>query len=518
MITYSNLAHPRRGRLGNQLFQIASTIGLAKMFGHDYTFPEWYYSRFLKNPLPTGGRFEAWTAPEYEFGFNTSGIGPGENYDVDGWRQSERYFDHCADLIRQVFDFSDDLKKTVQTRHRKALERPAIAISVRRGDFVDNPNYAQVPVRYYVLGLLEAVPGWRERPADFSVILFSDDMAYCRVQFEGVPGVHFADGSDIEQLALMTMCRHFIISNSTFSWWGAWLGEKPGSVVVRPPLNFDGPLAAQNSEADYWPAKWTVIDYRTKKIDLSDVTFTVPVFIDHYHRMENLELSIGHILDNFKTTIIVGEQGGAKAQKFGGRVRYHQFTGMKYFHRTKMLNDMARMATTKIVVNWDADVFIPPFQLWHAAELIRHGADMVYPFDGRFARVPRTWHPALKKARDVGIFGDTQFKGKHGKPLPTTSVGGAIMFDRKEFLNGGGENEYMISFGPEDWERNFRFKALGYDVQRISGSLYHLDHWCGPNSSTRNPFFRANHDELDRMREMAEGQLVDYVGSWPWRS
>ena len=514
MITYTNLGHPRRGRLGNQLFQIASTIGLARMFGHDYTFPVWPYSKYFKNPLPTGGRFEAWTVPENDFRFNTVGIGPDESYDIDGWRQSERYFLRVADEIRQVFGFSDDLKNTVQTRHKAALSRPAIAISVRRGDFVDNPNYAQLPVRYYILGLLDGIPDWR----NYNVILFSDDMAYCRTQFEGVPGVHFANGTDIEQLALMTFCQHFIVSNSTFSWWGAWLGEKSGSIVVRPPVNFAGPLAVINREDDYWPARWKVIDYRAKKIDLSDVAFTIPVFIDHYHRMENLELSVGVLQDNFQTTIIVGEQGGTKAQKLAGRVRYHEFKGMKHFHRTKMLNDMARMVTNPIVVNWDADVFIPPVQIWLAADAIRNGADMVYPFDGRFARVPRHWHLPLKKARDVGIFGDTQFKGKHGKALPTTSVGGAIMFNRLEFLKGGGENEHMISFGPEDWERNFRFKALGYDVRRIAGSLYHLDHWCGPNSSTRNPFFKLNHAELDRMREMPGEQLVDYVGSWPWRS
>ena len=514
MITYSNLGHPRRGRLGNQLFEIASTIGLAKKFGHDYTFPVWPYSKYLKKPLPTGGRFEAWTVPEKTFLYHTDGVGFNESYDIEGWRQSEKYFDHCADYIRQVFGFSDEFKNTVQTRYKKALSRPAIAISVRRGDFVDNPNYAQLPVRYYVLGLLEGIPNWRV----FNVIIFSDDMAYCRVQFEGVPGVHFADGSDIEQLALMSMCQHFIVSNSTLSWWGAWLGEKAGSVVVRPPQNFAGPLAAINPEDDYWPARWLKMDHRAKKIDMTDVTFTVPVFIDHIHRMENLDLSIGMLLDNFDTQIILGEQGGNRAQKFSGRTRYHVFSGMKYFHRTKMLNDMAKMATTKIVVNWDADVFVPPVQLWLAADAIRNGADMVYPFDGRFARVPRTWHPQLAKARDVGIFGDTEFKGKHGKPLPTTSVGGAIFFDRRAFLHGGGENEYMISFGPEDWERNYRFNTLGYTVTRITGSLYHLDHWCGPNSSTRNPFFKVNHAELDRMREMPEDQLADYVGSWPWRS
>lgn len=515
MITYSKLGHPRRGRLGNHLFQIAATIGLAKQFGHDYTFPAWPYSKYLANPLPSGGRFEAWEVPEKRFTFHTDGLNGEENYDLDGWRQSEKYWQNCPGLIRETFRFKKEFQDGVAKANAEALSRPVIAVSVRRGDFVDNPNYAQLPVRYYLLGIVEGIPDWR----DYNIIFFSDDMAYCRVQFEGLPGVYFANGSDVEQLCLMTLCQHFVVSNSTFSWWGAWLGEKKGSVVIRPHANFAGELAKKNDESDYWPERWRVMDHQNRWLDLSDVTFTIPVYIDHRHRLENLGLSVQMLRDNFITRIIVGEQGPQKAAWIKGRgATYHHFTGLNYFHRTKMLNDLARMSETPIVVNWDADVFIPPVQVWLAAEAIRAGHDMVYPFDGRFARVPRPWYPQLLKARDVGIFGDTTFKGKNGKEMPTTSVGGAIMFNREAFFQGGGENEHMVSFGPEDWERNYRFNQLGYAVSRVRGSLYHLDHWCGPNSSIHNPYFKRNHAELDRMREMAPEELENYVASWPWRS
>lgn len=515
MITYSKLGHAHRGNLGNQLFHIASTIGMALKYGHEYTFPEWQYSKYFANPLPAGGRFEAWPVPEQRFTYHEDDRlkDRAENFDIDGWRQSEKYWEGQEWYIRNRFIFETDFLIATRKRFDEALSRPAIAISVRRGDFVGNPNYAQLPVRYYLLGLLEGIPAWR----DHNVILFSDDIAYCQVQFEGIPNVHFAGGSAIEQLCLMTQCQHFVISNSTFSWWGAWLGEKEGTVVIRPPVNFAGDLARKNSEADYWPTRWEVMDYRDRWLDLRDVTFTIPVYIDHRHRRENLELSVAILLDSFETNIVVGEQGSLQVGYMKARTGFVHFSSMQHFHRTKMLNDMAREATTPIVVNWDADVFIPPIQILLAAERIRSGEDMVYPFDGRFARVPRVWHSPLKVARDVGIFGDNQFSGKNGKPLPTTSVGGAIMFNRESFLNGGGENENMISFGPEDWERNFRFKALGYTVSRVTGCLYHLDHWCGPNSSTRNPFFKNNHAELDRMRAMTPAELEEYVGTWHWR-
>lgn len=517
MITYSKLGHPRRGNLGNQLFQIASTIGLADRHGHDYAFPAWAHNHQLRTPLPVfqGGPTGARVVLERHFHHDPEGIdGPGD-VDVDGWRQSLRYWAHCEPRVRAALAFHPDVLSGLRKRFKTALSRPTIAISVRRGDFVDNPNYAQLPARYYVLALLERFPDWR----DHNVLLFSDDLPYCRIHFEGLPNVHFADGLDaVGQLALMSLCRHFIVSNSTFSWWGAYLGEKEGTRVVRPNYLFDGRLKAENRDVDYWPARWEVFDHADRRLDLRDVTFTIPIFIDHAHRRQNVELSLCMLHRDLETNVIVTEQGRQQMAHLGRHARYHHFGDMRLFHRTRMLNEMAHMADTPFVVNWDADVFVPPLQLWLGAERLRAGEDMVYPFDGRFARVPRSpWFPALQRALDLGVFGDTKFTGKHGHPLPTTSVGGAIMFNKRSFLMGGGENEYMVSFGPEDWERNHRFKAMGYAVTRVDGSLYHLDHWVGPNSSGRNPHFKANHAELDRIRAMNGDQLDAYIQSWPWR-
>lgn len=512
MITYSRLGHARRGRLGNQLFQIASTIGLARKHGHDYVFPEWGYAHHFERKLPVGYLGGHIAMPEKHFHYDDTPLSQKVDYDIDGWRQSEKYWQHAAHEVRSTFAFEPNFKRSVTQRFKKALSKPSIAISIRRGDFVDNPNYYQLPIRYYLGALLREFPDWEQ----YNIILFSDDIPYCRVHFECLDNAYFAEGSDIEQLCLMSMCNHFIISNSTFSWWGAYLGEKQGTKIVRPVHVFDGPLS-KNSEADYWPERWKIYDYFGDKIDLTDCTFTIPVFIDHSDRLQNLNLSVTALLRDFNTNIIVGEQGSRTLQHFAQYCQYMPFYSMKNFHRTKMLNDMAKISPTPIVVNWDCDVILPPLQLYLAAQRIRNGADMVYPYDGRFARVPRTWYARVFRYLDVGIFRDTQFKGKHGKPLPTTSVGGAIMFNKESFILGGLENEYMISFGPEDWERNFRFKTLGYDVQRTGGALYHIDHWVGPNSSTRNPYFRHNHDELDKVRSFTPDQLSEYVMTWPWR-
>lgn len=524
MITYSRLGSPHHGRFGNQLFQIAATIGLAKKFGHEFKFPPWAYAEVFDNDWPVLG-VQRWRPfrpiPEPHFHFQELALRSDVDYDVNGWRQSERYWEGAKDEVRNFFKFDSKVLEGVRTIHAKALARPCIAISVRRGDFVDNPNYWQIPALYYIQALFKHFPDWR----DHNVLIFSDDIPYCRVHFEGLPGVHFADGPPAFQLALMSQCQHFIISNSTFSWWGAWLGEKQGSRVIRPAYNFDGQLKQANREDDFWPARWTKFDHMNHRLDLRDVTFTIPVFIDHRHRLENIGLSIKMLLKHLDTNILIMEQGSGQAcahlaswpaRSAMEKVKW-TWTKDNFFHRTKMLNDMAKLAETPIVVNWDCDVIIPPLQLWLAADAIRNGTDMVYPYDGRFARVPRIWFAQIDKTLDIGIVRDTEFKGKGGKSMPTTSVGGAIFFKREAFILGGMENQHMISFGPEDWERCYRFKTLGYDVQRIGGCLYHIDHWCGPDSSTRNPHFRRNHDELDRVRAMAPDDLAAYVEEWPWR-
>lgn len=517
MITYSRLGSPKRGRLGNQLFQIAATVGLARYFGHPYAFPAWRYSPFFKNQLPVGEPSkDVLQVPEAHFRLDMGGFEQYKpfDFDVDGWRQTEWYWKKSEAEVRELFQWHPPFIDNVRGMYPKLWKRPCIAISVRRGDFVGNPNYAQLPAAYYYLALLEQFPDWRKH----NIVIFSDDLAYCRIHFEGLPNVTFAEGTDIEQLALMTQCKHFIVSNSTFSWWGAWLGEKENSKVVRPNYLFDGELKRRNSDADYWPARWTVFDHVGKKLDLRDMTFTIPVFIDHKHRQQNLELCVCMLHRDLDTSVIIGEQGPRPTMsKLAAQGAYMSFKHLAHFHRTRMLNDMARAATTPYVANWDCDVFVPPLQLWLAVERLRAGEDMVYPYDGRFARVPRSWFPQLEKTLDLGVFRDTELKGKHGKPVPTTSVGGAIFFNRASFFQGGAENEYMVSFGPEDWERNHRFKALGYTVTRVRGALYHLDHWCGPDSSTRNPYFKANHRELDELRALTPEQLDAYVQSWPWR-
>jgi SAM-dependent methyltransferase len=150
-----------------------------------------------------------------------------------------------------------------------------------------------------------------------------------------------------------------------------------------------------------------------------------------------------------------------------------------------------------------------------AVECLRAGADMVYPYDGRFARMRREdWWPRIHGARDIGIVGNTVFKGR---TLDHNSVGGAVLWNKESFIDAGMENENFISFGPEDCERHDRAKILGFQIRRVRGSLFHMNHWVGPDSTPSNPYFRHNNEEIEKIRRMDQRALREYIDTWSWR-
>ena len=251
------------------------------------------------------------------------------------------------------------------------------------------------------------------------------------------------------------------------------------------------------------------------KYDAKDVTFIIPVKYDHPDREENLYLTLSFITHHFDTNIIIGEQGSDWfnwTDKF--KILYTKFD-YDCFHRTKMLNEMTKIATTPIIVNWDADVLCETNQLQKSFELIRNKEyDFVYPYDGRFARVDRVqWYRKLLKLK-LTILKNQQFKGT--LPGDKLSVGGAVVFDKNSFIRAGMENENFISHAPEDVERFWRFNMLGYFVGRVDGIIYHLDHYCGEDSGHKNDYQILNRSEWRRVKEMNPEELRQYISTWDW--
>jgi hypothetical protein len=496
VITFSALG--MLGRLGNQLFQIASTIGIAEKNGTHPTFPNWKYEKYFQHPLSHSPVINPVKFIETDFHYTDKTLKPDIDYNLEGFFQSPKYWN--KETILKQFEFADTIKEKLSDKYKEAFSKPTVAISVRRGDFVNNPNYFQIPITYYLNAYYKHFGG-------YNVVIFSDDFEYCKTHFRAIPNVYYANENDIEQLCLMSLCGNHIISNSTFSWWGAYLSQSTN--VIRPEKNFAGKLAEENSEKDYWPKEWKV--FKDYQIDLSDTTFVIPVYYDHTDRKQNLMLTLSFLKTNFNTNIIVGEQGGNEFETLSEYAGYIKFN-YPAFHRTKMINELTKMATTPIVVNWDCDNICTPTQLAEAVRAIRNGADISYPFDGTVLRTPRYLLGPVAETLDVFSITESQCVKKH------SSVGHAVVMNKESFIKAGMENENFISWGPEDSERFNRYHILGLNIQRIPGVMHHIDHFIGENSSARNKFFHANENEFMKVATSKKERLQEYIKTWAWVS
>ena len=176
MITYSKIG--KKGNLGNQLFQIASTIGLGVKNESDVFFLDWKYQFYFKNKLPLLSsdlcNFKEICEEKYECHEWNLGIA---NYDIFGWLQTEKYFD--IELTKYYFKFSDSLTEKVRRLYNTVFQKRTILISIRRGDFVNHPDYFQLPINYYLNSLVNFFPDW----GSCNLVVLSDDIKYCKFHF-----------------------------------------------------------------------------------------------------------------------------------------------------------------------------------------------------------------------------------------------------------------------------------------------------------------------------------------------
>ena len=161
-----------------------------------------------------------------------------DNVYLDGYWQSERYFASVADIIRTEFSLDVKMRGRNAEIAHKITTTESISVHVRRGDYVTDPSIASV---YQVCGAeyfhhcMELIV--KDFPAAHFFI-FSDDQEWVRSnlspKFRALVVDYIGPEKAVYDLSLMSMCRHNIISNSSFSWWGAWLNANPGKIVYAP--------------------------------------------------------------------------------------------------------------------------------------------------------------------------------------------------------------------------------------------------------------------------------------------
>jgi len=261
IITFKDLG--QQGRLGNQLFQIATTLSCAIRRGDFLAFPEWEYSKFLNVKLPVLSPNDETThiyhEPTFEYypilldnavQIKEPATSNQKVINLSGYFQSEKYFKEYTQVVRDVFTPRFDILEYLKNNYEYLfLKYNTCAVHVRRGDYVNNPFYYQLDINYYK-GAMDIFYGENKSTV---FLIFSDDIEWCKSNFKYLPySLYFVEGeSDFYDLTLMSICDNHIIANSSFSWWGAWLGTSPNKRTVFPSQWF-GPSCNHNSKDLYF--------------------------------------------------------------------------------------------------------------------------------------------------------------------------------------------------------------------------------------------------------------------------
>lgn len=216
-----------------------------------------YHGRILRRVplLPRPWRH----AREAHFQYDPVFLNLPDNTYLDGYWQSNKYFEEIGSLIRSELQAIPGPGQKNQLLLDDISSKNSIALHIRRGDYLSNPTAAQ----YHSVCSLEyyqnAVQLIAAKVANPHFFVFSDDVAWAQanlnlrfpVTFVG----HNVGDQAFQDLRLMSHCKHQIIANSSFSWWGAWLNPNPNKMVVAPKKWF----LVNKDTSTLFPLDWQLI-------------------------------------------------------------------------------------------------------------------------------------------------------------------------------------------------------------------------------------------------------------------
>ena len=286
------------GGLGNQMFQYAAARNLAdrlrtnlKLDINEYN--QWKLRRFelgkfninagiageddMKSFLGFSRHLPALFQPyihnffkkkfhniyyEKWFHFNESFFSNRDNTYLIGFWQSEKYFTEIDSLIRREFTLNKKLTKRSEAELAYIRKVNSVSVNIRRGEFVTDPN---VNKRHGVIDLsyfYKAISYITAKIKDPHYFIFSDDIdwvkKYFRLKHQAATFMDFNYPERVfEDLILGSNCKHNIITNSTFSWWVAWLNDNKNKIVIAPNKWFQ---VTHYNIKDLFPRSWIIME------------------------------------------------------------------------------------------------------------------------------------------------------------------------------------------------------------------------------------------------------------------
>lgn len=231
------------GRLGNQMFEIATAYSLAadnnsnvvvslkngiyNSVDGEYSPPTNYdknifrHIKFVENIE----NYDTWN--EKTFRYEPITYDFSKNLVLNGYFQSEKYFKHNRDIILNLFKPTDQIKDYIEKKYGKLLKK-SVSVHIRRGDRLKLTEIMPLcSLDYYKRALLQF-------PDVENILIVTDDKEWAKKVFMGDKFHVIENETDYVDFYIMSMCDNNIIANSTFSWWAAWLNKNKDKMVVAP--------------------------------------------------------------------------------------------------------------------------------------------------------------------------------------------------------------------------------------------------------------------------------------------
>lgn len=181
---------------------------------------------------------------------------------MEGYWQSEKYFKDIEDVIKKDLEIIADFSPVSLSESKKILEKNSVCVGIRRfqeeSGICDRP---QLDIEYY----LKAIEIMVQKIPDAHFFVVSEEPEWVRKNFKiQYPYTLISHKEDneraYENLWLMSLCKHFIISQGTYHWWGAWLSKNPKKIVIAPNPEKLG------MAKDFIPENWIQLDINNERL------------------------------------------------------------------------------------------------------------------------------------------------------------------------------------------------------------------------------------------------------------
>lgn len=277
------------GGLGNQMFQYAASLALAKKLQTELVVNTYVFENYDVHPLRLtelncSAQFSN-ECPQYEniirhklakkflslfsvmnryyfeptLAFDPTFSKQKNGCILTGFFQSEKYFNDIRKLLLQEFNIEHKLDTSALSTLTKIKQNNSASIHIRRGDYISNPNANKTHGlcdNTYYKNALQQLHKMNAIDSETTLFIFSDDIDWCRENLDFNYPCEYVNGSNEHpefDMYLMSQCHHNIIANSTFSWWGAWLNDYYDKIIIAPTVWFQ---SSKLDASDIIPASW----------------------------------------------------------------------------------------------------------------------------------------------------------------------------------------------------------------------------------------------------------------------